>query len=191
MATIINATTSSGLIVSPDQSGILQLQSSGNTIATISSTGIQTNVGAPAFSAYSTVGQQSVTSNVYTKVVLNTKRFDTANCFDNTTNYRFTPNVAGYYQINAKVGGLANSGTLNRANAVIYKNGGGDSWVGSGPYSFSSTTLTMFESFVSATVYLNGTTDYVELYAVVQGTSPLVDNGGSWTYFDGHFVRSA
>ena len=36
-----------------------------------------------------------------TKIVFNAKEFDTANAFDSTTNYRFTPQVAGYYQFNS------------------------------------------------------------------------------------------
>lgn len=39
MATIINASNSSGLVFTSDQSGIIQLQSLGNTIATVQSTG--------------------------------------------------------------------------------------------------------------------------------------------------------
>ena len=104
MANIINAITSGagGLSTSADSSGIIQLQSGGTTIATISSTGITTQVGAPAFSAYN-AGTQSVSANTDTKMIFNAENFDTANCFDSTTNYRFTPNVAGYYQLNASV----------------------------------------------------------------------------------------
>ena len=51
----------------------------------------------PTFSVYRNTTEQSVTSNVATKIQFNAEEFDTANCFDSTTNYRFTPNVAGYY----------------------------------------------------------------------------------------------
>ena len=56
--------------------------------------------GGPAFSAWQN-GNNNISNQTSTKVTLNNKEFDTANCFDATTNYRFTPNVAGYYQINS------------------------------------------------------------------------------------------
>ena len=51
-------------------------------------------VNAPAFSAYR-LTDQSVTGSTWTKVQLGTEEFDTANAFDSSTNYRFTPQVAG------------------------------------------------------------------------------------------------
>mgnify|MGYP003348389678 CR=1 FL=1 len=113
---VINASTSGpgGIQMGGDASGNLQLQSAGNTIATISSTGLTMNSGnivqapnaVPAFSAVPNQNQ-SVTSGSEVKVSLQTKLFDTANAFDNTTNYRFQPTVAGYYQINAQIASLA------------------------------------------------------------------------------------
>jgi hypothetical protein len=74
----------------------------------------------PAFSV-SLSGTQNITTSTWTKVNLNVEEFDTASCFDSTTNYRFTPNVAGYYQIN---GSLYFTGTSTvRAIVAKYKNG--------------------------------------------------------------------
>jgi len=126
----------------------------------------------PAFSAYrGTGGQQSVTSQTWTKVQLNTENFDTANCFDSTTNYRFTPNVAGYYQIN---GSLYFTGTATvRAIVAFWKNGS-ELTVGSYMGSYNATQGV---AVVSTLVYMNGTTDYIELYGFNHGTSPtFVDN---------------
>ena len=50
----------------------------------------------PAFEAYLS-SSQSVSDNVQTKVQIDTKVFDTNNAYDNSTNYRFTPGVAGKY----------------------------------------------------------------------------------------------
>ena len=58
----------------------------------------------PAFSAYLGTSQ-TVTTDVATKLQLNTEVFDTASAFDSTTNYRFQPTVAGYYQLNGNVSG--------------------------------------------------------------------------------------
>ena len=54
MAVIINAVTSGpgGIQMGGDASGTLQLQSAGNTIMTISSTGVSTQVGSPAVLAW-------------------------------------------------------------------------------------------------------------------------------------------
>ena len=76
MATTINA-TSAGLSVSPDVSGQIQFQSGGTTIATVTPTGITTQVGAPAFSITNNGTAQSVSTATWTKVALNTKEFDT------------------------------------------------------------------------------------------------------------------
>ena len=75
---------------------------------------------APAFSAYMSTASQSVSSATTTKVALDAETFDTNNCYD-TTNYRFTPNVAGYYQVNGTVRCDGTSKTLCQAS--IWKNG--------------------------------------------------------------------
>ena len=73
----------------------------------------------PAFSAYANANQ-NVTNATWTKVTINTEEFDTANCFDSTTNYRFTPNVAGYYWLGSTI---AVGAPNNRYTAYLYKNG--------------------------------------------------------------------
>jgi len=188
MASSIDASTSGagGIITTADNTGILQLKSGGTTIATISSTGITTQVGAPAFSAY-LGANQSASSGVFTKVNINTETFDTASCFDSTTNYRFTPNIAGYYQVNAVV---RFSGTnLTESNPAIYKNGAAVSF---GPYAVV-TGQSVLTSIATVLVYMNGTTDYLELYAYVVGTSPVFSfiNAANTALFSASMVRSA
>jgi hypothetical protein len=135
---------------------------------------------APTFSAYSNVAPQSVTSGSVTKVQINTKVFDTANCFD-TTLYRYTPNVAGYYQVNYSVYPYT---TINFAIAYLYKNG-----------SQQVTFNQFFGSNTSATgsclIYMNGTTDYIELFAQLQGTTPSIFGRSDLTYFQAALVRGA
>jgi len=181
MASSINASTSGagGLITTADNTGILQLQSGGTTIATISSTGLQQNVGAPTFSAYQS-SVQALTGGVWTKIQLQTEEWDTANCFDNATNYRFTPNVAGYYQINACVEASTN---FNTQSMAIYKNGASAKRGVYGQTNFAGTTI-------SAVLYLNGTTDYIELYANL-ATSQNLTNTANSTYFQAFLARSA
>ena len=138
----------------------------------------------PAFSAYQST-LQSVATSTYTKVQLQTEEFDTASCFDNATNYRFTPTVAGYYQINGCVG-FANSPAI--AMSSIYKNG---TRVKRGSQSGSAANSGWL-SVVSVLVYLNGSTDYVELYAYqANGTTINTDAQAETTYFQAFLARSA
>jgi hypothetical protein len=143
----------------------------------------------PAFYAYST-GTQSITSATDTKVQLPTKLFDTNNNFDNTTNYRFTPTVAGYYQINV---GIRFSGTtsgyallqLNKYNgssSSIYRMGQAFNT----PSTFSILTL-------SDVILLNGSTEGVELYANITGTSLALDSSSAnvGCFMSGSLVRAA
>jgi len=107
---------------------------------------------APAFSAYMS-SNAAFTSATSTKVTLDTEVFDTANCFASS---RFTPNVSGYYLITGKI---RITGTNCVGHATIYKNGTlnniGNYVEAAGPVVFS---------VVSTVLYLNGSTDYVELY---------------------------
>jgi len=191
MASIINASSSGagGLISTGDSSGSLQLQSNGVTVATIAASGVNAGIQmgaafAPAFSAYQSVQQTGIAATTWTKITLTTENFDTNS---NYASSRFTPTVAGYYQINGTI-------TLVGANATyfvfcnLYKNGV--------IYAQSAPTLggTSFypTSGCGAVIYLNGSTDYVELYAF--GSA-----GGSWntyntqenTNFSGAMIRSA
>ena len=179
----INATTSSGIVATADNTGQLQLQSAGTTVMTITSTGVTTQVGAPAFSAYGNA--QAISNASWTKISLQNEEFDTNNNFDSTTNYRFTPTVAGYYQL---TGSVYYGTTTGGAGVAIYKNGSeakrgavtsGVSGVGT-------------ESFVSALIYFNGTTDYAELYIYQNSGGSITTNGGSvLQYFQGFLARSA
>ena len=131
---------------------------------------------------------QSVTNAVTTKVTLNSEIFDTANCFDSTTNYRFTPNVAGYYQFSV-MQGAASASTLNYNYMQIYKNGAVDSIAIYGPYLGASSY-----GALSALIFLNGTTDFVELYAELNGSGSLTVVGGTspvGTYMSGFLARAA
>lgn len=142
---------------------------------------------APAFSAYRSSSNQSVTAGVWTKVQAQTEEYDTASAYDNATNYRFTPQVAGYYQVN---GQLCPSGVpVTRGIAAIYKNGSIHK-IGS---DFVSDSNTVGRSTVSALVYLNGTTDYVELFGFVSSVSGpgFGFSTGADTYFQACLVRPA
>jgi len=180
MASIITATVASGLTQSADNSGVLQLASgTGNLVTVPSVTGTAMVSGnMPAFSAYNSVGQ-SISSATFTKVQFQTEEFDTANCFDSTTNYRFTPNVAGYYQINAAVN---KTSSATEMQCLIYKNGS--------VYKSGNNGSTAYGESNSALVSMNGSTDYIEIYTYF-GASGSTTSNVNGTWFQGVLVRAA
>jgi hypothetical protein len=135
----------------------------------------------PAFGAYA-VATTSIPSATYTKITFDTEEFDTNNNFASS---RFTPTVAGYYQINGGFATLAASGLML---AVIYKNGSA--------FKVGNQVLASsfgIQSCVNSIVYLNGTTDYVEIYGF-QSSGSTVSTAGStvlYNYFNGAMVRAA
>ena len=135
---------------------------------------------APACRAYTT-GNTSCAVNTATKIILNNKTFDTNNNFDATTNYRFTPTVAGYYLLTGALTFFSYTATYT--NLFFEKNGSATGPVGSG-YNAGSGGVSFTTSDV---VYLNGSTDYVEMYAV-QGTATLNATNG---FFSAVMVRGA
>jgi len=137
----------------------------------------------PAFSAYRS-GTQSISNSTYTKVQLNAEEFDTANAFDSTTNYRFTPQVAGYYQINGEINAGGSSPVASASAIAIYKNGS--------PYKYGVYTIAAGANVsVSSLVYLNGSTDYVELYGYLVSVGAGFQGNSTDTYFNGCLVRAA
>jgi hypothetical protein len=132
----------------------------------------------PAFRAYRNT-DQNLTQNVFTKVQLNAETFDTDSCFDSTTNYRFTPTLAGYYQVNATI---MTSGS-NVWYGIFYKNGAQFSRF------LQNAALSMGFSG-SDTIYFNGSTDYLELYIYSTGVGSTVVTGESASFMSASWIRS-
>ena len=131
----------------------------------------------PAFASYAP-GTQSVSLNTYTTLILNNEYFDTANAFS-TSNYRFSPQVAGYYSFQFACNSTQTTGILF---TDLRKNG---SRVGIS----SLTTGTGYEAATAGAslVYMNGSTDYVEL----QVYSSVAMTVRESTYLSGVLVRAA
>jgi hypothetical protein len=151
-----------------------------NTVTIPAATGtVQVSGNMPAFSYYQSVAQ-TLSSATFTKLTFTSSNFDASSGMYASS--RFTPTVAGYYQINGALG-VGASGT--RVIATIQKNGtalqyGNDSGAGGSVYI----------STVSGIIYLNGSTDYVEIwgfYASGQATAA----SSFQTYFNGCMLRAA
>lgn len=137
----------------------------------------------PAFYAYLSATQTGVSSSTWTKVTLNAKDFDTANCFNTSTN-RFIPNVAGYYQIGCGVVCDYLGSPASSYRTALYKNGS-QIKEATAQGNWGSPTISMI-------VYMNGTTDYLELYGYMAGGSSLQFDGAyTETYMSGALVRGA
>ncbi len=154
----------------------INLPDSNGTILTTATAGVPVN--GPAFSAYQS-SAQTLSSNTSTKILFQTEEFDTASAFDSTTNYRFTPLVAGYYQV---TGGISVGATQSPVTIVFYKNGSA--------FKYVNQMGTSGSGFGSALIYLNGTTDYVELYGNL-AIGQVLGAGASFTYFQAAMIRSA
>ena len=111
----------------------------------------------PSFSVHrNDVGQTNITS--LEKIEWTTENFDTNNDFDNITNYRFTPTVAGKYSLNAAIFwtaiiagdelvlALRKNGTTIKQSTIFAGGDGGS-------------------QNISVIVDANGTTDYFEIFA--------------------------
>jgi hypothetical protein len=167
----------------------LTLPDATGTVLSTATAGVPIN--GPAFSAYANA-VQTVSVNTFTKIAFQVEDFDTASAFDNATNYRFTPQVAGYYQVNGLLW-MNGTVTTNQGILALYKNGSAVArLIDSNPSTALSTNSnTGFGN--SMLVYLNGSTDYIELYGYYNpGTATFSSVTASFTSrFSASMARSA
>ena len=146
-------------------------------------TGLTT--GGPAFSAYRSGSVQTFSPTTWTKLLFNSEYLDTNNCYD-TSNNRFTPNVAGYYLFTLTPL-ISASSSFIEVYLQFYKNGSGTNQYAL--WSLTSGTFNTIAPSAQTIIYMNGTSDYMEGYAYVGATSPQFNTGGG--VFTGVLVRSA
>jgi hypothetical protein len=162
-------------------SGTITLGASGETISFASGV---TGLNYPAFEARLS-SDQTLTDNTLTKIAFATENLDTDNCYDNSTNYRFTPTVAGKYFVYLNVG-FVGGGGINDSSSQIYRN--------TDPHIIAlnnDSALTQQSQFCSGIINLNGTTDYVEAYAnndVAVGSSCYLDSDNNKTVFGAYRI---
>lgn len=150
---------------------------------TLISTGSTFAGNGPAFSAYQSAAT-TVLNNTNTKVAFNTEAFDTNSNYD-TTNYRFLPTVAGYYLVTAVCRDGTGAG-IGYIQTSISKTGTAIAYalVPSGGFGPSPSITTL--------VYMNGSTDYLEVYYYQNSGGTVVLNASSTSsYFQASLARSA
>ena len=129
----------------------------------------------PAFEAYLSASQTGLTDGANVKLQADTEVFDTGNFYDNSTNYRFTPTVAGKYLVYANtMQEAAIPGLLIWNTTMIYKNGSVYRSIRNRPD--NSNNSGELSVYVDAVIELNGSTDYVEIYGSGNTTS------GDWEF---------
>jgi hypothetical protein len=145
----------------------------------------------PTFSAYYSGNTTTASSSTWTKITFDTEDFDTNSNFASN---RFTPTVAGYYQINIVASCAQNGASTAQINIAIYKNG---------TLYKSLQSVSILGQYIGVTntavVYFNGSTDYVEGY--IWGSAAMnyygaanTGSGGAGannTYISGCLLRAA
>jgi len=161
--------TSGNLIIKED-SNTITVGASGDTtniIGTLNKDGVAVE-NTPAFEAYRT-STQSAASGAATKIQYDTELFDTDNCYDNSTNYRFTPTTAGKYFIFASVQSTSSS-DFDDYQIRIHRNGS--------EYALSRIRHHYADNInVQVIVDMNGSSDYVEAFCYNGNGSSIDING--------------
>ena len=130
----------------------------------------------PAFSVTGSVSTVITTTFTPTQVAYNTELLDTNGWFASN---RFTPQRAGWYQINCGARIFVPSGANAECGLILRKNS--NQIAGQGGYGAVS-------GATSQLVYFNGTTDYVDV-AIYSGLTGTVSQSSGGTYFSGSYVR--
>ena len=125
---------------------------------------------------------QANSDNTWTKIAFNTEDLDTDGTYDNSSNYRFTPAVAGKYLCYTQASTFGGQTTINYTQVAIYKNG--------------SSHIQFYEDHQASRPYgdlVGGicvidldADDYLEVFSRTQlstGSPTVQGNSGRVTYF--------
>lgn len=131
--------------------------------------------GGPGFSAWKNGAAQGIPSGSLTKVTFSAEQWDNGGCYDTSTS-RFKPTTPGYYYVSTSIQYQGIGSTS--VNLYLSKNG---SYYKMGQYTCPSG----YNSYpVNALVYMNGSTDYLEVYTKHYSGSTINLSGESYqTWF--------
>ena len=162
---------------------ITKIQSESLNLAdTYAFTGTVTGAGGdnkPAFSVTRT-SSQTLSSSTTTKIQGDIELLDTNSNYDNSTNYRFTPTTAGFYQFNLHCQpSRTSSNTVGGLAIYIYKNG---SSALTNSFGVDSAVENSIGYSISGVLEANGSSDYFEAYInffVTSGTPSIGTSDGT------------
>ena len=127
----------------------------------------------PALLSYAD-GTQTASINTYTKLSCTSESFDTANAFSSNT---FTPQVAGYYSVSCAV----NTNQTSSSSYLFVEIRKNNVRAFAGTLTIGTTSEAV--SVASGILYLNGSTDYVDVY--------LIQSAGTVTIRASSFISAA
>ena len=162
----------------PQSGTALEIGSSGDTItipsgATIANSGTATGFGesnTPAFAAVYSSSGSGLANGTYVKLSFDSELYDSGSVYD-TSNYRFTPGVAGKYYVYLRIGFSEHNTSAGSVSdqaefsARIYKNG--SSICHTGNHSAVSSLQGVISTHTSVIADLDDN-DYVEAYVGLQ-----------------------
>ena len=135
--------------------------SNAGTIA-LGSGDVQSNMLYPAFFSYMS-GDQNISNNTATKVSFNTEDFDTNSMYDASTNYRFTPTIAGKYFVYACLT-IKHNAYVGYATQLYIRKNGADYIIDRA--STANDVLYELTMHGSGVIDFNGSSDYVEVFGL-------------------------
>lgn len=134
------------------------------------------------FEATQTVAQ-TLSATTWTKLTIATEIIDSNSWYDSVTNYRFTPLKAGKYIITGGVA-FAKGGAGEVTIVSVYKNGSEVRKLGQ-QSSVGTETIQLSGSCILS---LNGSTDYIELWAYVSAGDDTVPGAGQNIHFSACYM---
>ena len=174
-----------GTITTSSGSGTITIPNTVNVAGAMANT--------PAFLVRS-IAQQDISDNTFTKVQFTSKDYDTDNTYDNSSNYRFTPGVAGKYNLYSQVGGYGISNTSQDITISIYKNGTDYIQQRQGFSDMAIQNSGTYALYTSGTVDVSAS-DYFEVYFKLNtnGVNARIDYNSTrlYTFFGAYRIIGA
>ena len=139
----------------------------------------------PSFHAHAS-GNLSLSDNTLTKLNFPSEDYDTSSTYDNSSNYRFTPGIAGkyflYYKAVLETG--ANDNNIDFVEGHIYKNG---STISKFFNDFRNDNDGRTMTVMGSSVVESDDNDYFEIYVLINHDlgSAVAAGGNHETFFGG------
>jgi hypothetical protein len=117
---------------------------------------------------------QTISSSTWTRIAFDGEIYDAGNCYDSSSNYRFQPTVAGYYFFQAFLFWNTSFSTGGACQLATYKNGGS---YHQGRFRLATGADNNVQ--LTSSVYLNGSSDYLEFYVYQADAASHILEGSS------------
>ena len=130
-------------------------------------------------------GGYNTSNNTLGEIVFQAEDFDLGGAY-NHTNGRFTPNITGYYFIDASLQ-FSNATSNYHFSSRIYKNGA--EWAFNTMWNDGSNGDNNCR--IASIVYVNGSSDYISIMAWQNSGGNITVNPGNGSYFNAFFLRTS